>query len=229
VATKLNIDLVEYASRLRQRGLISVPVVADSKHIAFNQMGLPPYHAATANKHLKDLAYYSLAFNLALRPPSEADVARWFAGHSGNIGIIAGYRGLVILDFDDEEAFRHWQQKYSAIFGRTAAERTPRGFHIYLASPVPVLSTSLYFGSRKAGHIKGLGGYVVCSPSQYAGPIYEWFAGQSPLDVLPARVADLSDVSIYQAGWLKRRYDGWLRRGLYEPAEPADRAYFGEF
>ncbi|MBW3098308.1 bifunctional DNA primase/polymerase [Pseudohoeflea coraliihabitans] len=211
-----------YASALRQKGVIAIPLCAASKHMSFGAMQLPPYHVVTARKRLKDVAYQSVAFHLALRPPSADESEQWFADASGNIGIVTGYRGLIVLDFDSPSAYRRWCQRYSSLAKSTPVARSRSGFHVYLTCARPTRCSSMYVDRRKAGHIKGLGGYVVCSPSRVDGRTYAWLPGQSLLEMDPIFISSLSDISIHPTGWLRRTYDGVLGRGYYEPEEDFD-------
>jgi hypothetical protein len=210
---------LDRALALSKHGYIPIPICAGGKHIAFDAMSLVAYHAATRRKRFKDMAFQSLAFGLAMRPPGEADIRAWFSSHRGNIGIVSGHRQLIVLDFDQPAVFHRWTQSYPSLSRETPIERTPHGFHVYLACDEPTESSSLYLGRRKAGHLSGIGGYVVCSPSLVEGGRYEWLPGQSFSDLEPARMTDLAGASLFRSGWAKRHYDRLLRHGLYVPDE----------
>jgi hypothetical protein len=213
-------NILDYARRLLETGLIPIPLCRNSKHIAFRAMGLPPYHVVAADKRLKDVAYQSLSFYLALEPPSEATVSGWFANHTGNIGIVGGSGGLVTLDFDSAADFHRWSRKYSSLAATTPVEKTPTGYHVYVRLPTPLPCTSLYFNRRKAGHLTGFGGYIACSPSILeTGRGYGWLPYQSPFDVELAEVADLASISLYPTGWVRRHAYRLLGRGKFEAAE----------
>lgn len=212
--------LVEYALRLFERGLIPIPLVRNSKHVAFRAMGYLPYHVSKGDKRLKDIAYQSLSFHLALEPPSEAEITKWFSAHDGNIGIVGGYRGLVSLDFDSDRGFERWSRHYPEVAMKTPVEKTPKGYHAYIRTETPVLSSSLYFKGRKTGHVKGLGGYIACGPSVVSSaPSYGWLPHRSPFDVELVMVPDLQAIAMYPTGWVRRHVYRLLGRGRFEPAE----------
>lgn len=216
-------ELSDIAAGLLRAGMIAIPLCANSKQIAYRAMGLPPYHVFVRRKRFMNLAFQSLAFYLALRPPGERRIRDWFSGHEGNIGVITGYRGLIVLDFDDAAAYGKWAARHGDAL-KTPAARSPTGYHVYLRCPTPIDSSSLYFGGRKAGHIKGYGGYVACSPSTIADAgDYGWLEGRSPVDVEPATVTSLAAMSIQSRGPFRRAYDRLLSRGAYDPDETVNR------
>jgi hypothetical protein len=157
-ATGDALSLLDGALALCQRGYIPIPICVGGKHIDFEAMGLAPYHVATRRKRFKDMAFQSLAFGLAMRPPGADDIRAWFSNHRGNIGIVTGHRQLIVLDFDRPEIFRCWTEAYPTLARRAPIERTPHGFHVYLACDEPQETSSLYVRSRKAGHLFGIGG-----------------------------------------------------------------------
>lgn len=72
--------------------------------------------------------------------PSTQDLQRWF-NHPANYGVVAGWLGLLILDFDDAGEYcqwRFWAGKTGGV-ARFAAEnafqvQSSRGVHVYLRS-----------------------------------------------------------------------------------------------
>lgn len=97
------------------------------------------------------------------RLPTADEIRRWFQSRLNNIAIITGWRGLVVLDFDQRAAYELWRD-----WSRDAAPRarfsytveTSRGVHVYLFVDEPVQT-------MKAGiiDIKAAGGYVLAPPS----------------------------------------------------------------
>lgn len=97
------------------------------------------------------------------RLPTPAEIARWFQDRFHNLAIVTGWRGLVVLDFDQRPAYELWRD-----WSREAAPKarfsytveTARGIHVYLFIDEPV-------HTLKAGTIdvKAAGGYVLAPPS----------------------------------------------------------------
>ncbi len=212
-------DLVEHALRLHELHVIGIPVCAHSKQIAFRSMGLPPYHVTGARRRLKDVAFQSLTFHLAMSPPDEDDLVSWFSGHGGNFGIVTGYRNLAVFDFDRPAAFHRWAREFPELAGSTPVESTPNGFHVYVTCRQAAECSSIYYRGRKAGHLKALGGYVVSSPSTVPEGRYEWLPGQSMAECRPAPVPDLAALSMHPTGRIRGYYNRWLGRGFYSPDE----------
>ncbi|CDX26577.1 Bifunctional DNA primase/polymerase [Mesorhizobium sp. ORS 3324] len=209
--------LSDYAVRLLERGYICVPLRAGGKHLDLAAMEYEPLHLRTLRKDLKELAFASITFQLAQKPPGGADIARWFRGFTGNVGIVGGFSNLMILDFDDDAGYRAWLAGHKAIANATPTAKTPSGFHVYLRTREPMVSSSLHFGLRRVGHVKALGGYVVGSPSSLSdGSSYSWVESQSPFDVEPQLVDSLGSLSLRPVSMLKQHYDRLLKRGFFE-------------
>ncbi|TGQ06707.1 MULTISPECIES: bifunctional DNA primase/polymerase [unclassified Mesorhizobium] len=210
-------ELSEYAARLRERGYICLPLRAGGKHLDLAAMEYDPLHLRTLRKDLKELAFTSTTFQLAQRPPGSGDIARWFRGFAGNVGILGGFSNLMILDFDDDAGYRAWLADHKAIVSATPMARSPGGFHVYLRTREPTVSSSLHFGLRRVGHVKALGGYVVGPPSVLRdGSCYSWVKGQSPFDIEPQVVDGLGSLSLRPVSMLKHHYDRLLKRGFFE-------------
>lgn len=211
------VELLDYALRLFDRGLICLPLSPGGKHLDLAALGYDPVHKRTRRKRLKELAFTGIAFHLSQKPPSRETVAGWFTGFSGNIGILGGYRDLLILDFDDEPGFERWRKGRNSLIRSTPVAKSPSGFHVYLKSAGAIVSSSLHFGLRRVGHAKALGGYIVASPSILAGgPEYKWLPGQSPFDLEPARADDLAAISLLPVSPFKLAYDRLLGRGYFD-------------
>ncbi|WP_296739145.1 bifunctional DNA primase/polymerase [Mesorhizobium sp.] len=209
--------LTDYAVKLLERGYICVPLRAGGKHLDLAAMEYDPVHLRTLRKDLKELAFTATTFHLAQKPPGSGDILRWFRGFAGNIGILGGYGNLMVLDFDDKAGYRAWVEDHKEIAGRTPLARSPNGFHVYLRTREPMVSSSLHLGLRRIGHVKALGGYVVACPSALKdGSSYSWLDGQSPFDVEPQAVDDLAGMSLRPVSALKHHYDRLLKRGFFE-------------
>jgi hypothetical protein len=210
-------ELSEYAARLLEHGYICLPLRAGGKHLDLAAMEYDPLHLRTLRKDLKELAFTSTTFQLAQRPPGSGDIARWFRGFAGNVGILGGFSDLMILDFDDEAGYRAWLADHKAIVNATPMARSPSGFHVYLRTREPTVSSSLHFGLRRVGHVKALGGYVVGPPSVLKdGSSYGWLENRSPLDIEPQVVDGLGSLSLRPVSMLKHYYDRLLKRGFFE-------------
>jgi len=195
-----------------------MPLRAGSKHLDLAAMGYEPVHWQTQRKDLKELAFCSIAFHLSQKPPTAGDIERWFRDSSGNVGILGGFANLLILDFDDAAAFRGWQRTHTEIVSRTPVAQSPSGFHVYLRTREPTVSSSLHYGIRRVGHAKALGGYIVASPSMLKdGSSYSWLDGQSPFDVEPQPVDNLASLSLRPVSLPKHYYDRMLNRGFFVP------------
>lgn len=205
------------ALRLLQRGIVCLPLQEGGKHLDLAAMGYDPLHRRTMRKDLKELAFTGIAFHLSQRPPDKALIERWFRGLRGNVGILGGFCGLLILDFDDAEAYRRWRALHEDLVRSTPVARTPAGFHVYLRSSEPIVSSSLHFGLRRVGHVKSLGGYVVGSPSRLEdGCAYNWLPGQTPFDLEPREVGGLASLSLRPVSFFKQCYDRARKRGFFE-------------
>lgn len=210
-------DLVHQAVALHRLGFVPLPLRQGGKHLDLSVMGYEPVHFQTRRKSLKELAFTSLCFHYAQKPPSESDVASWFAGFAGNIGILGGYDGLLVLDFDDESHFAHWEKRHAHLLSETPAARSPRGYHVYVKSTVPMTTSSMYAGLRRVGHIKSLGGYVVTCPSRLGDEKnYQWLPGRSPFEASVCTIDNLESVRLRAASPLKTGYDRIRKRGYFD-------------
>lgn len=210
-------DLVSQAVALRRLGYIPLPVRPGGKHLDLAVMGYPPVHFKTRRKTLKELAFTALCFHLSQKPPTETDIAAWFAGFTGNIGILGGFNGLLVLDFHHETHFEQWERRHADLMYETPVARSPRGYHVYIKSPVPMITSAMYAGFRRVGHIKSLGGYVVTCPSVLGDDEnYQWLPGRSPFEVSLSSIDSLEAVRLRAASPLKTGYDRIRNRGFFD-------------
>jgi hypothetical protein len=97
------------------------------------------------------------------RLPTADEIRRWFQDRFHNLAIITGWRGLVVLDFDQRPAYelwRDWSREAAPQARFSYTVETSRGVHVYLFIDEPV-------ATMKAGtiDIKAAGGYVLAPPS----------------------------------------------------------------
>ncbi len=203
---------------LHERGFMPLPLRAGSKHLDLEAMGYCALHFQTQKQKLKELAFASVCFQLSQRPPSQETVAGWFHEFRGNIGILGGYRGVVLLDFDRNRVFDAWFERYGAVLAGCPMVASPRGHHVIIRCDTPMESSSLYFGRKKAGHLKSLGGYTVAPTSVLQDDRrYVWRENAMvTLDQVPAfeTVAELGLAAISP---LKDLHDKWRGRGSFVP------------
>lgn len=106
---------------------------------------------------------------LKQRQPTDEELRLWFTGPRRNLGIVTGWRGLTVLDFDQRDIYRAWMSWAAAEGGRAAhiAAATyrvfsARGVHVYVMVDEPVESYKL-----PAIDIKARWGYVLAPPSMH--------------------------------------------------------------
>jgi len=209
--------MVDYALKLLSCGYVCVPLSRGGRHLDLATMGYAPLHLETHQKKLKELCFNSVAFQFSQQPPSAEIVRRWFTGFDGNIGIIGGYLNLMVLDFDSLSVYQKWRRANQKLVAATPVAQSPNGFHVYLKTLKPTVSSSLHFGFQRAGHIKALGGYVLGPPSRLGSGNYQWLLGHSPFEVAPQTVESLQQISLAPVSPLKAFYDRLLKRGQFKP------------
>lgn len=84
-------EIIKHALRLRQRGVVPLPLREGGKHLDLSQMGYEPVHLSNKKKLLKELAFRGIAFHLSQRPPDQSTVEGWFSSEKVNIGILGGF------------------------------------------------------------------------------------------------------------------------------------------
>jgi len=199
---------VDEVLALFDRGVICAPVRAGSKWPDYRAMDLAFDHLADSDRALSRLAFDSLAFWLSQNPPDREQLRRWFCGHAGNVGIVAGINGLVVLDLDNADYHDRVVREISRVSETFPVERTPHGFHLYLRCRKPQPCSSLYLGMRRIGHFSALGGFVTCSPSVLAdGSSYSWLPGRSLLECDPVEIEGLEQLSLASMHPLRRLYN----------------------
>lgn len=88
--------------------------------------------------------------------PSSETLRRWFTGPRRNIGIVTGWQGLVVVDFDDMAAFDCWAGWATPALQLTYRVLTSRGVHAYFYIAEPVRN-----GHLGLIDVKAAGGYVL--------------------------------------------------------------------
>ena len=125
------------------------------------------------------------------RAATEHELEQLFAGPRRNLGIVTGYNGLVVLDFDHIDAYEAWSCWASHVGGRIAGIAattyrvfSARGAHVYLIVDEQVDSYKV-----SCIDIKARWGYVLAPPSVHPnGHVYHSTGGTI------ARIARLSDI-----------------------------------
>lgn len=215
----MNTDsLVEKALDLYGRGYVPLPLRKHSKHLDVERMGYSPLHFQTKSQKLKELAFTSICYQFSHAHPRKDTVENWFRDFDGNIGILGGCRGLVILDFDRDSVFKTWFERYSRRIETCPVTKSPGGHHVFLRCRIPLETSSLYYGNRKAGHLKSLGGYVVAPPSVLSGDKhYKWkdCYGSNLADTL--EIEDVCELGLTGKSPVKIFHDKLRNRGRFEP------------
>jgi hypothetical protein len=135
--------------------------------------------------------------------PTEKEIIAWFSQKT-NLGIVTGWKGLTVLDFDDSNEYTKWLFYTEKRGGMTAwignhayRVQTARGMHVYIRLPEAIKT-------KKVGKIdiKGKAGYVLGEGSVHpSGIIYRAIREQKiiPLvetlsDVLPLELLTQSEL-----------------------------------
>lgn len=209
--------MLDMALAYHKRGFVPVPLRQGGKHLDIAAMGYEPHHFRTRQKRLKELMFTSLCYYFSQRPPNTEELRAWFSRFEGNIGLVTGCNGLVVLDFDRVEHFEAWKATNGDLVSRAAVARTPNGWHIYLRMASPIVTSSMYSGARRIGHVKALGGYVVAAPSEVSDPgAYAWRDHARPDADQLATIESLEEIGLAQVSPLKRAYDRLRHRGYFE-------------
>lgn len=72
--------------------------------------------------------------------PTEYDVTCWLASGWQNYGVVAGWQGLAVIDFDDQQAFDIWWDwflllnKHGEVYPMPYIVKTARGAHVYIVT-----------------------------------------------------------------------------------------------
>jgi len=124
--------------------------------------------------------------SLKTQLPTSSVIQTWFGAGRQNLGVITGWQGLAVIDFDNLAAYQCWRQ-WLQITGKrliTYEVLTGRGVHVYIFCEEP--PTPAHVGDVD---IKANGGYVLAPPSVH--PSKRLYVGN---DRPIAKVAQLEDV-----------------------------------
>lgn len=129
--------------------------------------------------------------------PTELELRTWFTGRLHNLGVVVGWKNLIVVDFDlndgDYTSWRLWVARQSRyirhLVNDTYQVMTGRGYHFYFTTLQPETNRKL-----SKIDIKAQGGYVLAPPSIHpSGRAYrELTPGAVPLginvlsDILPS-------------------------------------------
>lgn len=123
--------------------------------------------------------------------PTYTELAKWFGSRFHNLGIVTGWRNLVVIDFDDHTQYVKWQLWLARRpgIGRIAdlalQVRTARGVHVYFMTQIPAQNAKL-----DGIDVKARNGYVLGAGSVHpTGAVYSIMSGR-----FPALIESLSDV-----------------------------------
>ena len=127
------------------------------------------------------------------RLPEDTELQRWFSGNLHNIGLVVGWKNLVVIDFDNLEVYKKWLLWTSRkggiseyVANHTYQVETARGFHLYVYLPHAEQNRKL-----PGIDIKSKGGYVLIPPSIHpSGHQYRAVNPDAPIVMVEA----LSDI-----------------------------------
>ncbi len=156
--------LLETAQSWLDRGFSVIPIGFKSKRPSFRALRWTG--STTSWKTYKE------------RPATRDELRMWFGPTSpaANLGLVTGFNGLVVIDFDTLDAYGMWLHLAAMAGGMMAAVAqhtyrvmTARGMHIYLRTVEPVESYQVGMIDVKARF-----GYVLAPPSVHpSGYLYE--------------------------------------------------------
>lgn len=124
------------------------------------------------------------------RLPSYTELIRWFGNGFHNLGIVTGWKNLVVVDFDDYTQYVKWQlwlarRPWTRIADLALQVRTGRGVHVYFTTQIPAQNAKL-----DGIDVKARNGYVLGAGSVHpSGAVYAVMSGR-----FPALIGSLSDV-----------------------------------
>jgi len=124
------------------------------------------------------------------RLPTNTELSRWFSGPFHNLGVVVGWRNLIVVDFDSDTEYARWQlwiarRSVYRWIRQTLQVKTARGVHVYVTTAQPAQNAKL-----PGIDIKAVGGYVLSPPSVHpSGVEYSVLSG-----TLPVRIEALSDI-----------------------------------
>lgn len=147
-------NLAEHARHYRDIGLVAIPLMRkdDPKDDSGNKRPIIPGWER-------------------LQMPDDKTIVQWFpTGAKRNIGIVCGRASgnLIVVDFDDMDAWRKWAIGIQP--PQTYTVMSAKGIHLYYRTIEPVCGNKKLIG----GDIRAQGGQVVAPPSVHlTGKTYE--------------------------------------------------------
>lgn len=213
------------AKHYTANGISVVPLQCGGKHLDFGLL------SSSLDQKLKN------PFRSYLKKPAaDEELDRWFASNNGNIGILGGYKRIIILDFDDNMLFEKWKASNPAIASNTVVQETRRGKHVFLRFRKNSISEIFwrynYFYSNfrvpgacnhksEPGQIIWRGSYVVAWPSHTAkhGFDYRWAEGCSPFEKRIFEIGSLKDAGIEAENVLRKKILTFLLDWFREPSK----------
>ena len=154
-------ETLERAQNWVRAGYSVIPIRYKDKRPAFDALKL------TGQEHGAGWGEYKR------RAPTKRELWAWFGGPRRNLGIVTGFGGLVVIDFDNISAYKTWAAwAEGSDLGRLAlisyTVTTRRGAHVYLQIEEEVTSFSV-----GAVDVKAQWGYVLAAGSVHpSGHIY---------------------------------------------------------
>lgn len=167
-------DILRIARKWTQLGISVIPIM---------------YRDKRPNGHLLGGGWEEYKTRL----PEDTELLKWFSGNLHNIGLIVGWKNLVVIDFDDLPTYSKWLlwtsrkggiTEYAA--NHTYQVETARGIHLYIYTPHQEQNRKL-----PGIDIKARGGYVLIPPSIHpSGKQYRAINPNAPIIMVEA----LSDI-----------------------------------
>lgn len=125
------------------------------------------------------------------RRATDSELWQWFAGPRRNLGVVTGWGGLVVLDFDQRDAYSAWMAwaaaegaQVAAISVRTYRVFSSRGVHVYL-----IVDESVESYQAPGVDVKAAWGFVLAPPSVHpSGHVY---SSQGSMIARCERLADV--------------------------------------
>ncbi len=162
----MNTDTLQAARLWVNNGFSIIPIAWRSKRPAFDALKLSGATDAEGTPEWETFKE---------RQPTDRELWLWFGGPRRNLGVVTGWHGLVVLDFDQVDAYSAWLSwaaaeggQAASIGARTYRVFSARGVHVYLLVDENVESYKV-----PGIDIKGAFGYVVAPPSCHpSGYIY---------------------------------------------------------